>query len=84
MTNGVFQLRATPSESAISNRRHPDVNKDTPGQSIPDARGWSPDEPVLGGSFGTRKIARKPTKPAAPAMTKNTTFQFAHSEIIPP
>lgn len=84
MTNGVPQPCDTPSESAINSRSKPDVNRNAPIQSTPEARGESAEFSVLGGSFGMTKTAIALTMNDAPAITKKTTFQLAYSDIIPP
>jgi hypothetical protein len=83
ITSGVSQPKEAPSERAINKRRSPDVKKNAPIQSTFDARGWSAVSFFLDGSFGMTNIAATPMRKAAPAMTKKTTFQFAHSETIP-
>jgi hypothetical protein len=84
MTNGVPQPCDTPSDSAMRRRSKPDVKRNAPIQSTPDARGESAEFSVLGGSFGMTNIAIALTINDAPAMTKKTTFQLAYSDIIPP
>lgn len=84
MTNGVPQPCDTPSDSAMSRRSRPEVNRDAPIQSTPEARGESAEFRVLGSSFGMTKIAVAPTMNEAPAITKKTTFQLAYSDMIPP
>jgi len=84
MTKGVFHPAETPSERVIKRRRVPDVNRNAPIQSTPEARGILVLLTFLGDSFGIIKIAAIPTRKEAPAMTKKTTFQFVNSEIMPP
>jgi hypothetical protein len=74
---------ATPSDNAIKRRSSPDVKKKAPIQSTFEAWGKFGSLFFLGGSFGITNIAAVPAMNAAPAITKNTTFQFAYSEIIP-
>jgi len=83
ITKGVSQPRETPSDNAMRRRSSPEVKKNAPIQSTFEARGWSALSLLLEGSFGITNIAVTPVMKAAPAMTKKTTFQFAHSEIIP-
>ena len=84
MTNGVLQPCDTPSDSAMRRRSEPDVKRNAPIQSTPDARGESAEVSLLEGSFGMTKIAITLTMNDAPAMTKKTTFQLVYSDIIPP
>lgn len=84
ITNGVSQPSETPSDNAIKSSNSPEVKKNAPIQSTLDARGWSVLSFFLEGSFGITKNAATPVMNAAPAITKKTTFQFAHSEMIPP
>ena len=84
ITNGVFQPWETPSDSPMRSRSRPDVNRNAPIQSTPDARGQSAEFSDLGGSFGMTNIAAALTMNDVPAITKNTTFQFVYSEMMPP
>lgn len=83
ITRAVSQPRDTPSDSAIRRRRSPDVKKKAPIQSTFEARGASALLLFLDGSFGITNIAVTAMRNAAPAITKNTTFQFAHWETSP-
>jgi hypothetical protein len=84
ITKGVSQPRETPSDNAIKRSSNPAVKKKAPIQSTFEALGWSALSFFLGGSLGITNMAAIPLRAAAPAMTKKTTFQFAHSEIMPP
>lgn len=84
ITKDVFQPCETPSERAMRSKSNPEVKRNAPIQSTPDARGQWAEFSDLGGSFGMTKIAAALTMNDAPAMTKNTTFQFVYSEIMPP
>lgn len=69
MTSVLFHPSETPSESAINNINSPDVNRNAPIQSTPDARAVSPLSGSLGGSLGMTNIATMPIIPDAPAIT---------------
>ena len=83
ITRAVSQPKETPSDKAIKRRRSPEVKKNAPIQSTLEARGASALLVFLDGSFGITNIAVTAMRNAAPAMTKNTTFQFAHWETSP-
>ena len=84
ITNGVFQPWETPSDSPMSSSRRPEVYKNAPVQSTPEARGQSEEFSDLGGSFGITKTAVALTMNDAPAITKKTAFQLVNSEMMPP
>lgn len=68
----------------MSSRSAPAVNKNAPIQSTFEAFGPSTERSALEGSFGMVKMAVTPMRNADPAMTKNTTFQFVYSLMMPP
>lgn len=78
MTNGVPHPSETPSDKAISRRSAPDVNRNAPIQSTPEARGVVVSEGSRLWSFGMTKMAETPAINEAPAITKRTTFQLVY------
>lgn len=83
MTEAFFHPDDPPSDRPTSSNKRPAVNRKAPTQSTPEARAVS-SSLLLGGSFGTTNIALTAIVIEAPAITKKTTFQLAHWEIIPP
>lgn len=69
ITNGVFHPCETPSDNPVSKRSVPDVKRNAPDQSTPDARGWSSVDTLLGGSFGMANIETTPMTNEVAAMT---------------
>lgn len=84
MTKADLHPWDTPSEREMSISNVPEVKRNAPIQSTPDARGESSGCSFLAGSFGIAKNAVTPVSSDAPAMTKKTTFQLVYCEIIPP
>lgn len=69
ITNGVFHPCETPSDNPVRRSRVPDVKRNAPDQSTPDARGSSSLAALLGGSFGMANIETTPMTNEVAAMT---------------